>query len=150
MIESLLIGRSLHVCAGKCLIGKDLHTPVSHTVETNQPDMFEALLTAGADVSKPSGPHGYTPLVLAVSSGSVDWITRILRHHPNVDAVDTYVDTYGETALILATKAQKTELVQLILTAKPDLSIKDATDKTAMDWAENSPAIKQLLDAASR
>ena len=63
--------------------------------------------------------------------GKIDYKNLIEENYFDVDSKDSA----GNTALIVATKNNETQIIQLLLQLGADKSIKDAEGKTAYDYA---------------
>lgn len=72
------------------------------------------------------------PGQLVVDHGEV--LKLLLKHGAEVNARDPS----GMTALMVAARAGRDDLVQILLDAGADVTAKDIFDRTALDWAERS------------
>jgi hypothetical protein len=96
-------------------------------------DMVKSLILAGADLN--SKTLQYTPIAIAASRGKVQIINELLKSNPELNNVDSK----GYTALIHATLNRNVEIVQALINAGCDTSIKSiTTGLTALDYAESS------------
>jgi ankyrin repeat protein len=72
-----------------------------------------------------------TPLMIAAKEGNVGAINLLRQHHAEVDRMDFH----GDTALIKAVNYGGIGAVKAILEFKPNPNIKDARNRTALDYA---------------
>jgi TPR repeat protein len=99
-------------------------------VEKNDPQAIIGAVLAGADANARS-EDGYTPLMYAVAKGNPEVVREIVSGGADVNIQSST----GWTALMFAAK-DKPELLELLLKAKPDLTLKNNVGQTAYDIAE--------------
>jgi hypothetical protein len=105
-------------------------TDMFAAVEKNDPQAIIAAVLAGAEVNARS-QDGYTPLMYAVAKGNPEVVREIVSGGADVNIQSST----GWTALMFAAK-DKPELLELLLAAKPDLTLKNNVGQTAYDIAE--------------
>lgn len=123
----------LFIDAGFSPSEKDaLGTPVlSLAVRERHIGMVELLLAKGALVDATSKDRNYTALMDAAQIGEMQ-IAKILLEHganPNTQSKD------GQTALILAVGRQDVQVIDILLKASSDYTIKDCMGMSALDYA---------------
>ncbi len=96
-----------------------------------QPGMVWLLLEAGAD---PNGGPNYPPLQSAAFHGTVASVKHLLAH-PKIEVDKRNRD--GRTALITAAGRGHAEVVQMLLKAGADPTLKCNHGKTAADHARD-------------
>lgn len=114
----------------------------------NEPGMVKLLLKAGAD---PNGEKNDPPLTSAAYRGSKRSIYILLKH-PDIDVNKRDID--GQTALLVAAKRGYGDIVEILLEAGADPTIKDRHGNTPADRArafyENAKDTWELLEAQKR
>lgn len=102
---------------------------------------MKLLLSApGIDVFKATK---YGVASIQVSAWGEPELAELLLKIPNMDVNKAY-NKDGVTPLIFAAKTDNEELVTLLLKAGADVTVKDAKDKTALDYADEDK-IRELL-----
>lgn len=84
---------------------------------------------------------GFTALMWAIQNGDIN-ITEKLLQHPDIDV--NIQNNVKSTALIKAAFFNQKNILEKLLQAGADVSLKNNSDKTALDLAED-PEIKQLI-----
>ena len=104
------------------------------------------LLRQGVDVDSREGDNHKTPLMCAASSGKVEVIQELLRHHAAVNATSVR----GDTALISASLNGHTDIVKMLIDAGADVHVVSQSGYTALRRARqrNHTACAALLEAA--
>lgn len=105
--------------------------------------MVKLLLKSGA-LPNLASSNGWTPLMKAVQNGHSDVVDLLISSGAAVNLAAT---PGGETALILAVKFNRSEIIKKLLQANPNLNQKDSKKKTALHYAinqKNTTAIKLL------
>ncbi len=91
------------------------------------------LLNHGAKADYPKSPTGRTALIVACAYyGGVPLCRVLLNHGADVNAVTKK----GETALMLAAKNAKYDVVVFLLKQGANAKLTDASGKTALDYAK--------------
>jgi len=104
--------------------------------------VFEALISAGANVNGESAGNIYPPLLRAAELGEADSLAVFIRAGAKVDIQSAE----GTTALMMAAQSGIPASVKLLLSAGADVSNKDKHGETAIDYArhgEESNAFKE-------
>jgi ankyrin repeat protein len=96
--------------------------------------MIGVLLDAGADPNAPD-PAGDTPLMSVARVGSVDAATLLLDRGAQVDATDA---TYQQTALMVAVRANRPEIVKLLIARGAGVNLKTRTGRVPQWVLPNS------------
>ncbi|MDB5284131.1 MAG: ankyrin repeat family protein [Bacteroidota bacterium] len=114
-------------------------TPFMTACRWGDVPMINILLANGATVYQPRSPKGRTPLMVACAYSGGNTVTKILLH-AGADA--NAVATDGTTALMLAAKNAKLDVVEILLAAGADPLKKDVAGLTALDYAQKAdPAV---------
>ena len=90
-------------------------------------DLCKALIERDADVNKP----GWTPLHYAATGGHLQITALLLEHSAYIDAAAPN----GSTPLMMAAMYGTTEVLNLLLQAGADATLKNAAGDTALDYA---------------
>lgn len=129
-------------------------TALSLSIDYGYEDVAKALILEGADVSATSR-WGYTMLIHAAGSGYVDIVQMILAQANTNNTANTLDINDNEnvtqtTALIMAASRGNTEIVQMLILAGADTTLKDSENCTALIHASNEgfAEIVALLTAA--
>ena len=108
-------------------------SPLSCAVQWGKPALVRTLLTAGADPNS-ADPNGATPLhhacQLKYSQGAIDVPARLLLKHRADPNPKSWQD--GVTPLLVSCATGFPEVVEQLLTAGADLSLRSATGLTAL------------------
>eukprot|EP00752_Nemacystus_decipiens_P004952 g4505.t1 len=122
----------------------DRATPLyAAAVTARQAGLVRALLIAGACPNVRCGDeHNYTPLHGAAERG-LDKVVSALLGTPRTDK--DAVDTQGQSALMLASRAGHLTTVETLLLAGADLDIRDSHDnESALDSAANKADVRLM------
>ncbi|QQR49591.1 ankyrin repeat domain-containing protein [bacterium] len=92
----------------------------------------ELLVNNGADISATT-PHGGTPLHCAAWKGYTDIVQFLLNNNAPINAINFIEQA---TPLHWAAKQNHTNCIALLLAAGANPTLKNATNKTAADYAE--------------
>ena len=92
-------------------------TPLTRAAMHGHVECMKALLAVKTDVNKADN-DGWTPLICASFIGHVEIVKLLLAAGAKKDKITTSGDTYGDTALTLATERGHHEIVQLLQQAK--------------------------------
>lgn len=121
-------------------------TPIYIAAASYQPDVVEALLSAGAN---PNNVNRYgTPLTFAAATGNLQGATRLLDLKADVN----HARADGTTPLMMAANAGNPALVSELLKHKADPNAKNLTDATALTYAARAGHTeigRMLLDAGA-
>jgi uncharacterized protein len=113
-------------------------TPLAYSVQGSGTEKLELLLNAGANVNF-VGSLGMTSLMAAAASDNLEALQMLLALSADVN---TQLPSSGLTALMLAAKAAtKPEIVLTLLNAGADARLTDVDGKTALDYANENPAL---------
>lgn len=123
---------------------RDQHgrTPLRVALDNQLWDVAHALYTRGANINENFNEKEVTPLMQAASQGNVQAVQFLLRHKAAVDAKDHQ----GLTALAYAAKADHSNIVQLLLDAGTDLSLRDYTGHDVVEDVHNPALVKLITD----
>jgi len=123
-------------------------SPILYAAARGQDGIVAALLDAGIDANARYGAE-LTALMWAAghadnapAGGALRTVQLLLARGAKLD----FVDDRGRGALMIAAQLGHTELVDALLTAGADKTLKDKTGKTALDLAGNAE-IQALLTA---
>ncbi len=128
---------------------KGLNSPLWWAVANGDSEIFEALITAQASVNF-KNEFGVTPLMLASACGDISLVGALLSEGAQVNAQDTVtIDTFsvsartGEipwpgqrlTPLMLAANSGYRDVVEMLLQAGADASLRNAAGQAAAEMA---------------
>jgi len=105
-----------------------------------------ALIDAGADLGRPIGEGGYTPLMLAVANHDTRLVEALLKKGADVNAHNSG----GVTALMIAATNGRADMVQLLLKAGANATAQTERGETALSIARakgDEAVIKLLSDS---
>lgn len=127
---------------------EDCSTPLGLAVQRGNYEIIGLILDRGANVNAPASPNGQTVLhcVAAFDHDSPEMTGYLIQRGAEVDV--TREDRM--TPLMLASARGHLETVRALLTASPDLELRSAAGKTAIDLAAAArhPEVVSLLRAA--
>ncbi len=106
-------------------------TPLFQAVLSRQPEVFEFLLTAGADVNLPDR-EGFTPLHLAAFLGQDGWVGELLDRGA---LADTQTNVFGYTPLHAAARGGHLKCAELLLAKGVRANLRDAEGNTPLALA---------------
>lgn len=109
-------------------------TPLHVAVQKGDEQTVRLLLDAGAEVNR-FNRDGVTPLMLAVLDRKTEVAALLLAHEADPNLI-----VRGNTPLHLAAGREDRSLVQLLLTNKADVNVRDNHGKTPMDHAKEKMA----------
>ena len=104
-------GQLLRAGADPKLVTRYGVTPMSVAAANGSAAMLKLLLESGADPNAPDGA-GDTPLMTAAQVGSLDSVKALLAAGATLDARDK---TFQQTALMVAIRANQTEIVRYFI-----------------------------------
>jgi hypothetical protein len=107
-------------------------TPLMYLALVGQTERARDLIARGAEVNRP----GWTPLHYAASKGQLDLARLLLQHEALVNARSPD----GVTPLMMAAYSRRRDMVQLLLDAGADPSLRDQREQDAVDWALRAKA----------
>jgi quinoprotein dehydrogenase-associated probable ABC transporter substrate-binding protein len=121
-------------------------TPLGVAAQNTKVHALNALLEAGAEVNRPVGKGGYTPLMLAATSGSEETATVLIKHGANVNAKNAG----GVTPLMLVAANNAAQVGSVLLKSGADVAMRSEDGRTAWMIARsnNSEAVLKLLQEA--
>jgi ankyrin repeat protein len=134
--EGQEVGVKLFVIAGMSpeVQNAEGETPLLLAARYDRAKVARALLAGGADVNG-RDRRGFSPLMRAVLSGSVETVKTILEFKPDLGAQTTDPETKGSTALMYAVSKNRGEVVRMLLDAGADVNQLDEQVGTALMWA---------------
>lgn len=105
--------------------------------------ILDLLIEKGADVHAVSSDRGNTVLMDAVSAGSENMVSNLLREGVDPDVISKN----GQTALILASGQGREEICRMLVEGGASLDIEDSMGMTAYGYAElfGSEELRTLL-----
>lgn len=107
-------------------------TPLMKAALNGHLDAVEKLLDKGAGVDLVD-KGGYSAMMLAASNNFSKVVDLLIRHGADVNRIE---NTNGWTALIWAAKRGHKETVRVLLKHQPDQTIRDYSDTSALEYAE--------------
>lgn len=108
--------------------------PLAIAASNGSAAMIGVLLDAGADPNAPD-PAGDTPLMSVARVGSVDAAVLLLARGATIDATDA---TYQQTALMVAVRANRPEIVKLLVARGAGVNLKTRVGRTPQWVLPNS------------
>lgn len=123
---------------------RDQHgrTPLRLALNNQLWDVAHALYTRGANIDENFSEQEITPLMQAANQGNEQAVQFLLGHKAAIDAKDHQ----GLTALAYAAKADHSNIVQLLLDAGTDLSLRDYTGHDVVEDVHNPALVKLITD----
>jgi ankyrin repeat protein len=108
-------------------------------------DVLALLLDAGADLH--SKQPTFTPLAFACFEGTAEQVELLLERGARTDVAIDYLGYRGTTPLMFAAQGGNVSMVRALLGAGADKNVKDASGRTASDYAKGKSAerIRALL-----
>jgi hypothetical protein len=97
-------------------------------------EVFEALISAGADVNGKPGNNLYPPILWAAELGETDSLAILIKAGAKVNSKSSE----GATALMMAAGSGVPASVRLLLSAGADPAQKDKDGETALDYARHA------------
>ena len=127
---------------------EDCSTPLGLAAVRGNYEIIGLILDHGANINAAASPNGQTVLhcIAALDQDSPEMIDYLLQRGAEVDV--TREDRM--TPLMLASARGHVETVRVLLSASPDLELRSAAGKTAIDLAAaaNHPEVVSLLRTA--
>jgi quinoprotein dehydrogenase-associated probable ABC transporter substrate-binding protein len=122
-------------------------TAVAVATQNGKFKALAALIETGADVNQPIGKGGYTPLMLASMSGSIETVDLLIKHGAKVNAKNPG----GVTALMIVAASNQSKVGSRLIEAGADLDARSEDGRTALTIAQanNSEAVLKLLKEAA-
>jgi len=123
---------------------RDQHgrTPLRLALDNQLWDIAHTLYTYGANINENFNEKEITPLMQAANQGNEQAVEFLLGHKAAIDAKDHR----GLTALAYAAKADRSNIVQLLLDAGTDLSLRDYTGHDVLEDVHNPALVKLITD----
>ena len=113
-------------------------------IQSEDPDMFQKAIDAGADVNKRDA-SGHTPLTFAAYWGAVDFVVKLLNAGADINATNKYGETALHAALDLpdaedadmdpALVDLRADVANTLIDRGANATIKDNNGKTPYDVA---------------
>lgn len=107
----------------------------------NLNEITEKLINNEIIISQPNSKGEY-PLHLAINYQNIDVVDKILTKYP--DHIDIR-DGMGNTPLIIASRIGDVSLILAVLKYKPDLNVKNKSDKDALFYLKRK-CLENLID----
>ncbi|KAJ9598100.1 hypothetical protein L9F63_026796 [Diploptera punctata] len=115
-------------------------TSISLAASEGKSNVVELLLQSKADIEIPGGEYKRTPLIQAAVRGHFEMVELLIEHGASINACDSH----GNTALTLAARECKIQIVELLLKHISD----SANDITTVIWRAgfgNMDAVHDLI-----
>ncbi|HLJ56478.1 MAG TPA: ankyrin repeat domain-containing protein [Chthonomonadaceae bacterium] len=122
------------------------HTGLHCATRWGEHDLMQLLLLHGADPS-PVDRHSETPLMVAAYRRDTDGMR--LLHERGADA-DRQDPAWGTTALLIAREGVDLPSVQLLLSYRPTLRLRDAHGQSALTITSDPRILRLLHEAQQR
>ncbi len=116
-----------------CTETEKLNRQLTNAIANSDDNKINALLTAGADVNA-TDRYGYTILMLAARSCSVDIINLLLEMGANINARDQH----SNTVLMFCAFNGKSDIVNALLKKNADTNSINSIGYTALMYAEKN------------
>jgi len=116
-------------------------TPLSEAISHNRHEAAMELIRGGEESTSELLKQIHTPLMIAVSEGSVDHLRRLLAQGCSTEDKDAE----GLTPLMLAAKSGKVKIVKLLLDAGANINAADKKGRKAFMWALGASEETALL-----
>ena len=125
-------------------------TPIFEAVQFDRKDLVQALIIAGANVSH-ADTSGFTPLMMAAANVRSDGevLDMLIRAGAQLDAQNYQ----GLTALMIAAGSAERVLVEKLVAAGANATLRDRAGRTARESippSSNRAQLEQLLRAAEQ
>ena len=112
--------------------------------KSTTPQNIVSLIKAGADVNA-KDDNGMTALIWAAADNSnVEVIKTLINAGANINAKSYY----GMTALMVAAEEGNVKAAELLIKHGADISAKDNTSKSVLDYAKNDEMKRIILNAS--
>lgn len=118
-------------------------TPLHMAAFRGDADAIARMHKLGEDINVRQGEEQETPLHVAVRRGQVEGVRAILSLFRGTVAVDAKDDA-GDTALHIAARAGRKEIVEMLCDAGADCRLRNADKQLALELTSKHP-IKQVL-----
>nr|KAI8729158.1 ankyrin-3-like [Biomphalaria glabrata] len=105
--------------------------------------VVSCLIQGGADVNKVSEFDGKSPLILATESNCCDTMQVLLQHGAHVNYSKPF-HKRGTTALMIAAKMGSREAVNILLSYKADVSLRDEDGATAVSLCSDQEMVNVI------
>jgi ankyrin repeat protein len=123
---------SISIVAG----GLDQHEQLREAIREKDIAKVKQLIDAGAKINIPFD-NGWTALHQAMTVGDTDVIKDIIKLLIRKGAhVNAQTERSGQTSLMMATQIGDKDIVQILLNAGADVTLKDKNGLSAMDHAK--------------
>jgi ankyrin repeat protein len=123
--------------------------PIHWATEREDSILIQKLLAEGADINSQSGDLNDTPLQHAIRySTSLDIIKLLINSGANVNASQFPRDTSKHTALHLATRVQRSELIKYLIKHGADKSAGGSSTpySNAIHFYKDHPDYKEIMN----
>ena len=131
--DTVLAAKLIKAGANPNAIDENGGTLLMNTCHFPDVPMASFLLRHGANANKPVSPKGRNALMVACAYWcGMDMVKLLVDFHADVNATDKD----GMTALMLAAKNEKQDVVDFLLKHGAHAKLKDAKGQTALDYAK--------------
>ena len=148
MTENVEILRSVVRASQVKLAGKRGAAMLGQAARSRRTELVQFLMDAGTDVNSRDPGQGSTPLISAVTNGSLENTRLLLSQRANANVRDND----GRAALWYAAIAENTGLITLLIEQGADVNAQDNEGRTALMHAADlcrTWDIRALLDAGA-
>ena len=98
----------------------------------DQLEIFQLLLSSGANVNSEATDDGETPLMVAARFGHLKIVEFLISN----GALTNVVNDRGETALAFASREGRIDIAELLILNGANINVADNDGWTALKWAE--------------
>ncbi len=119
-------------------------TPLILAARRGETELVNFLISYGADVNIKSSGRDRTAIMEATRNRKVETVKALLTADPDVDVVDWE----GYTVLMFAAVSGQSDMVDLLLTHRADVNVKNKVGSSALMMASGYPNVFKKLEEA--